>query len=204
MYLSRIQLDRRDPGVRQCLRNCEDMHRSLMRLFHGSRQEAGVLYRVSNETMKVYLLSEQKPQAENAVSGMFVSGIKDTSTLENNFRIGTCYDFDILVSPSKKVSMAGCKNSRRRLLRTAQERLDWMTRKSRQSGFEIQFMQEEIQPTLYGRHGAEQGGKMYWSVVRFTGCLKIIDSSKFHTSWKQGIGPGRAYGLGMLLLRAKL
>ena len=84
MYLSRIQLDRRNPGIRQCMRDCQDMHRSLMGLFNSSRKEAGVLYRVFPKTMQVYLLSEKEPQAKQNMSGIEISGIQNIACLENS------------------------------------------------------------------------------------------------------------------------
>ena len=150
MYLSRIQMDRRDWGVRQCLQDCRDMHRSLMKLFSGSRQEAGVLYRFSPKTMQAYLLSAQKPQPERIPSGMRISNVADTASLENGFCNGACYNFDILGSPCKKVEPANGGNSRRRFLHTPAERLEWLRRKGWQNGFEIQQAQEEVQPALYG------------------------------------------------------
>ena len=201
MYLSRIQLDRRNPGIRQCMRDCQDMHRSLMGLFNSSRKEAGVLYRVFPKTMQVYLLSEKEPQAKQNMSGIEISGIQNIASLENYFHAGASYNFDILTSPCKKVEPDGGGNSRRRFLDTTAERLEWLRRKGWQSGFEVLEAQEELQQAFYGKHNTEQGGKMFLSIVRFTGKLRIIDAEKFKAAWKDGIGSGRAYGLGMLLLR---
>ena len=46
MYLSRLTLQIASPSVRQSLRNCQDMHKTLMQAFDCSREEACLLYRV--------------------------------------------------------------------------------------------------------------------------------------------------------------
>ena len=36
MYLTKFSLDPRHPSVRQCLRDCHDMHRTVMKAFPDS------------------------------------------------------------------------------------------------------------------------------------------------------------------------
>ena len=66
MYLSRIDLNISSPAVRQSLRNCQDMHRTLMKGFDCTREESDMLYRVirTDDAMFIYVQSMVCPQWE--------------------------------------------------------------------------------------------------------------------------------------------
>lgn len=201
MYLIKIQMDRRDPGVRQCLADCQDMHRSLMRWFVGSRQEAGVLYRVRTDNLQVYLYSQSAPDLTAAIPGFTVVGVKNVSDWLAALCEGEVFGFSLLAQPCRRAAQEGQKNSRRRMLRTPEERLAWMEAKAACSGFTLRSVNEMDQPSLFGRHAEEAGGKMAIGAVLFEGQLQITDAVLFRHAVETGIGPDRAYGLGMLLLR---
>ena len=200
MILSKFSFDIRNRYGRSCISDYQNMHRSIMRLFHCSRKEGSVLYRFHPKTLAVYILSENAPDISNIPSGMVFVGQKDMSAWEAKFTEGSCFRFDILVAPFKKVAEEGARNSRRRFLRTYQERLEWMSRKAEQSGFELVEIQENQSQTIHGSHSEEKGGNFYCNVVSYQGILRVSDKERFSMAWKQGIGAGKAYGQGMLML----
>ncbi len=200
MILSKFGLDVRTPQGRRCIRDCQDMHRSIMRLFHCTRQEGSILYRVHSRKLMVYILSAWEPDLKDIPKGMKFIGQKDLTPWEDAIEKGQCYRFDILVSPYKKVAQEGSNNSRRRFLHTMEERMEWMVRKAGQCGFELIQIQENECRSIQGEHPEEQGGKFYCSTVSYQGILRVLDKEKFRTAWRQGIGAGKAYGQGMLLL----
>lgn len=201
MYISKVILDRRSPSIRQCLSNCQDMHRNIMAMFESSRKEAGVLYRMNLKSSEAsaYVLSQKKPKTV-LPHGMELIGTKEISPLLETFDNGTCFEFDLLAAPTKKVSIENRKNSRRRMLQTEDERLRWLNSKAANGGFIINSIQECGRETFYGTHNTENGGKMIIEAIHFQGSLCIEDREKFIRTYKTGIGPGKAYGLGMLLL----
>ena len=101
----------------------------------------------------------------------------------------------------KKVAEEGHKNSRRRILREKTERLEWLSRKAAQYGFALLQANEMEDVHMTGKHAQEQGGRMYWDGYRYDGVLQIQDEERFRQAVSGGIGAGKAYGLGMLLLR---
>jgi CRISPR system Cascade subunit CasE len=201
MYLSKIHLDIANINTRKCLQDCQIMHRSVQRLFHSSRKDSGVLYRLNEQNLDVYILSAIKPDKKDMPDGMSFCGIRDLALLENAFAMGQCYRFDLLASPCKKQEKEGQKNSQRRFLRTPEEREAWLQRKGQQYGFELLQVREEQQVTIHGSHDADHGGKMNGQAVQFQGVLSIQDKDLFRKAWKNGIGPGKSYGQGMLMLR---
>lgn len=201
MYMSKVILDRRSPSIRQCLSNCQDMHRNIMAMFESSRKEAGVLYRMNlkNSEASVYVLSQIKPKTV-LPHGMDLIGTKEISPLLKTFDNGTCFAFDLLTAPTKKVNLENRKNSRRRMLQTEEERLQWLNSKAANGGFIINSVQECGREIYYGAHNAENGGKMIIEGIHFQGSICIEDREKFINTYTTGIGPEKAYGLGMLLL----
>lgn len=202
MILSRFIIDIRSFAGRKCMTDCQQMHRSIMRLFHCSRQDGKVLYRFNPQKRLVYILSERMPDLEDMPAGMKFGGQKDMEAWENNLTVGQCFRFDLLAAPMKKVAEKGIKNSRRRFLRTPEARLDWLLRKAEQAGFSLLQVQENTDMPIFGKHADDNGGKFYSHAVSYQGILKVEDIEKFSMAWRNGIGSGRAYGQGLLLLVA--
>ncbi len=202
MILTKYDLDLRSPSARQALLDCEDMHRNIQALFGGSRRDAGVLYRMrkTDRGCGIYILSACPPECgEEALRlGMVCVGSKDLSPLESLFLKDRMFRFELLTMPAKKESDRSKKNSRRRVLRDPEERLNWIKRKAEQNGFRLLSVSEEEGETLRAR---KQTGELWLHTTLFTGILQITEPEEFRTAWKNGIGPEKAYGLGMLMLR---
>lgn len=204
MILTKLVLDRRNPAVRQDLRDCQDLHRSLMRLFGEDRRGAGVLYRLrlNDSSASVYLLSEDAPTGAPA-AGMTIVGSCAMDEFFSEIAEGKRFGFDLLASPCKKVSAEGKKNSQRRILRTEEERQQWLAAKGAAGGFKLLWVRESGQEHRLGSHDAASGGKFAVDGIHFCGALRVTDPERFRASVREGIGPEKAYGMGMLLLRAE-
>ncbi len=200
MILSKFRVDIGSPQGRSCVRDCQSMHRSIMRLFHCARQDGNILYRFNPDKMDVYVLSEQAPDLQDVPKGIRALGQKDMTPWEEGIAEGTRYRFNILVAPTKKVAEEGVKNSRRRYLRAPEERLAWLQKKADQAGFVLLDAQENADTTIHGKHPEEEGGSFYSHAVCYQGILEVKDREKFRKAWRQGIGSGKAYGQGMLML----
>ena len=202
MILTKVNLDLRSPSARQALTDCGDMHRNIQALFGQSREDAGVLYRVqkTERICSVYILSSHAPvfDAAESKNGMIPAGSRDMTAAEALFAEERVFRFDLLTMPSKKELDRTRKNSQRRILRDPEERMSWLTRKAEAGGFRILSAADEEGETLYAK---KSGGELWLHTTRFTGILKITDSERFLDAWKKGIGPEKAYGLGMLMVR---
>lgn len=200
MYLIRIDLERSSRMVRSAMADCQQMHRLVMGLFDAGREDAEVLYRVKEQGMNIslYLYSAVPVMEERLLPGMQLGGQREVSAWLDTMTAGRCLRYDLLAMPSKKVAGEG-KNSRRRVLRTEEERMEWLHRKAQQNGFRLLDVTESGSTSFSGRH-SDRDGVMYWDSYRYTGMLQITDEAAFRNALKKGIGPGKAYGLGMLLL----
>jgi len=208
MYLSRLTIDRTNPGARQSLRDCQDMHRTIMQAFpdtasKNTREDLNVLYRLyaGEKAISLYVLSDIRPDWERIRSfGFLPGGCKDISRLPDAFEPGRNFAFDIMLQPSKKVGRAD-GNSQRVMLKSQEERNLWLERKAEENGFEMIWFREEGQNKLFGKHKSGNGGPVYLSAIRYTGVLSVTNKDRFENAYRKGIGPGKAYGLGMLMLK---
>ena len=145
MYLSKILLDPMHPSVRQALRDRQDLHRNLLRAFPGSDEKEGILYRLVNErrSLHVLLLSGHRPdRAMLASCGANLAAMTDVSELPSLYGEGSILHFSLLACPTKKVPQTE-GNSRRVLLREAEERAEWMQRQGEKYGFSLLECHEE-------------------------------------------------------------
>lgn len=195
MYLTKFALDIREPDVRRCLYNCQDMHRSVMRLFGCSRKDAGVLYRINRKNMSLYILSEIRPDESLANKGFKFEGARDISALAERFREGKVFRFNVKTYPCTQ------HQGKRSFIRTPEGRLAWFRSVAEKNGFALLSLQESPEmEKISGNHEKEVGGRFVYQTVVFTGVLRIVDADKFVSVYSNGIGRGLAYGLGMLFL----
>ena len=186
------------------LSDCQRMHRLVSALFGEGRKEQNVLYRVRvlRGAVQLYLYSAAAPT--HIPEEITVVGQRDLTQWLEELREEQFCGFDLLTMPFKKEGRAEQgKRSQRRVLREPEERLRWLRRKGEQNGFEIVEVQELEQSKVQGRHGQDRGGSMYWDVLHYQGVLRITDAERFRTAVETGIGPGKVYGLGMLMLQRR-
>ena len=133
--------------------------------------------------------------------GMSLYGERDMSGWLADLADGQCFHFDLLTMPFKKLPVGEGKNSRRRVFRLREERLAWLERKAAQNGFIILQAEETAGEKSRAVHPRENGGELYLDTYQYTGILRITDADRFRNAVQKGIGTGKSYGLGMLLLK---
>lgn len=199
-----VAIDRHNPSARQALADCCDMHKNIMRLYSSSENSVArcagkILYRIveqQNEIM-LYLTSTHLPDMrQTAWIKSHTVRQCDLQPLVNRFAPGQSFSFDLLTHPSKKEMRTGA-NSHRVFLRTARERADWLQRQGEKGGFRVVSLQEGAPFDLRGKRPT---GNICLRAVRMMGRLEITDTAQFAQAYQSGIGPEKAYGMGMLLL----
>ena len=203
MYLTRIDLQPQVRAIWRALGDCQQFHRLARQLFQPGTNAPEILYRLRADRglTALYLYSNTTVDRSALTAGMTFAGERDLTDWLKGFQAGQIWGFDLLAAPTKKVAEEGHKNSRRRILREKTERLEWLSRKAAQYGFALLQANEMEDVHMTGKHAQEQGGRMYWDGYRYDGVLQIQDEERFRQAVSGGIGAGKAYGLGMLLLR---
>lgn len=199
MFLSKIDLDARTPSVRQMLNDREDAHRNVQKIFSTDRKTAGTLYRIrkTGNKLSLYLLSETEPLvgSKKLNEGMTVVNSKDLTDFYTLAKPGMQFKFDLLAFPCKKKSSPNKKNSARIALRTSDKKIDWLRQKGFQNGFELITVQ-----LINGDVINSDIKNINICSTHFSGILKVTNKEKFINALKTGIGPEKAYGLGLLFI----
>ncbi len=201
MYLSKLTMDITSPSVRQALRNCQDMHKTLLRAFDCSREEACLLYRVfrNDQSIFLYAQSEICPQWERIEKyGYHCEKTQDISALSEKLRENMILRFSLLTCPAKKVKGEG-KNSKRKLLSGKEERIEWLKNQGVKYGFDLLEAHETGKEEMLS--GRKPTGEFFIAGVPFEGVLKITDAGLFMQGFRQGIGAEKAYGMGLMMIR---
>lgn len=198
MYLIKIEMERRE--ARGLLADCQQMHRFVTGFFGTDRKTNQVLYRTNLVQNKLCIYLYADCAAEHIPDNCYVQQ-RDITPWLDTMEAGQLWNFDLIASPTKKVASEGKKNSQRRILRQPQERQEWLERKAEQNGFSILQIQEQDQLHVSGRHLSDRGGVMYHDAYHYQGVLRITDSVKFRMVMQTGIGSGKAYGFGMMMVK---
>lgn len=114
---------------------------------------------------------------------------------------GYLYPEEGIPNPSRKVDTKSGPDGRRRNgrrvpLRGPEEQIDWLARKGAQCGFAL------LQATIAASGAAElvkssSTGRTFQGVL-FEGRLVVQDPQRFQEVLTTGIGPGKAFGFGLL------
>lgn len=79
--------------------------------------------------------------------------------------------------------------------------VQWLVRRAEKSGFGINEASVIVESYRQHRLQAESEKEIQYSTVDFSGVLKIVDPEIFQRTLLRGIGPAKAFGCGLLLVR---
>ena len=203
MYLTKLELDLTNPGIRAALRDAQKIHQLVTGLFQCARKDAEILFRCRCRGIHtdLYMYSACPVDPDRVLAGMRLAAQRDVTPWLGTMEAGNVFSFQLVTAPFRKVAEDGARNSRRRALRTQEERLAWLQRKAEQGGFRVLSVEEKPAEKLTARHAPENGGSLTVNAYCYTGLLQVMNAERFRQAITSGIGPGKAYGLGMLMLK---
>jgi len=201
-----------------------EMHRTLMRAFP-DRDAGGadrVLWRLDVErragTALLYVQSFDEPNWTR-VTDAFPdycldppdADVQDNPTWkrldEEQLPIdeGKALSFRLRANPSVKKKVPGRKNSRRMGLIHEEDQLRWLRDQGEKRGFRVlsaAVVREDRPDALAKGKKRIDGNEVKLSVlsVRFDGVLQVQNRVKFLDALRNGIGPAKAFGFGLLSL----
>jgi CRISPR system Cascade subunit CasE len=205
MFMSRVEL----PW--DAARNPYDLHRHLWHLFPGEAREArtsgaedrqGFLFRIEQNPVgrpaRVLVQSRRPPIA---AEGAMLIGTREFRPQPS---AGQRLAFLLTANPVKTIVDAqrdakpGKQSEKCRvpLIKEEEQRL-WLSRKLGEAG-EIEVVNVLPHPPVFFRKG-RRGGKLV--TVTFDGVLRVDDPEQLTALLENGIGPAKAFGCGLLLVR---
>lgn len=212
MYMSVIQLNQSDQVMNQCGRfNEEIVHQVLLSsIGNPSRSESHLLYRKDKNELCVYS-EELLNQDKLLKNGYFVRNAVDVGHIYNNIDNGDTVKLFFRTVPSKKVQRDGKKNSARIGLHQRDDRLNWVERKLSEHGATIvrdlckcPLILENGFTKIVFKHFNHQKNKgdCELTAYDYVVTVQIKDRDLFLNMVKNGIGPYKSYGCGLILIGA--
>jgi CRISPR system Cascade subunit CasE len=227
MMLSRLVLNLRSREVRAALRDAHKLHALVMRGFpqaldpRAARHEFGVLHRLELDGPHGHpLLSVQSPVAPDwSALGDILATIDGRESLElrdleadfEALKTGALCAFRLRANVTRKIDTTSRedgvrRNGRRVPLTDNDGRIAWLARKGQNGGFTLaQGLSDapEVRITLEPLDRGQQGtARLTFDGVRFDGLLRVEDPMKLRATVSAGVGPAKAFGFGLLSVRA--
>ncbi len=221
MFISRVEI----PW--EAARNPYDLHRQLWRLFPGEDRETranqeeerqGFLFRVEDHlTGRPARLLVQSRRAPEHADGLLLLGSREIQPAPS---AGQRLAFVLTANPTKTVIDAQSADKQDKLERHAEKLAKRPERKPRPPTCRVQLIKEDEQrdwlrrklamaatlesadilphAPLYFRKG-NRAGKLV--TCTFEGQLRVNDPGEMRFLLENGVGPGKGFGCGLLLVR---
>lgn len=218
MYLTWMRLDGAASEVQRALRDPQDMHRMIMRAFPAvmdplekARALYSVLYRLEHDprkgTLQLYVQSRMLPDWSTiepralAADGMPNPSVKDVSAVYAQLGAGRMLRFRLRANPTRKIDTktradGSHSNGRRVPLHRTDEQLRWLERKGAEFGFELIRAGVVASGAAEWLHSSSTNRTLQG--VLYEGHLRVTDGARFQDGLARGLGPGKAYGFGLL------
>lgn len=220
MYLSRIELREdaaRNPEFWSGLSSVRDAHRMVWNWFTDREdRERDFLFRIEGDgaSTRVYTLSERVPVDPRGLWSI------ESKAFAPNLRMGTRLAFALRVNPTLRKSNGVGKGKRHDVVmdarfqaRTRGQSLTreelvqescvaWMATRAERLGFEIDsehVRAEGYRPVRLPRGSGRDDATI--TIVDLKGVLTVTDPDRFVAGVCQGIGPAKAFGCGLILIR---
>jgi CRISPR system Cascade subunit CasE len=210
LYLSRISLNPLFSEALQLAASPTKIHERLAPVFGGNhpqtqnrvlfRVDEGPVVLVQSELLPDWDLFERKPR--------LLRSDPETKEMELNLAVEQRMGFRLLARPSARPSgdfghkeNGKRKPGPRRTCRTDEERINWLSRKGRDSGFMVETvgLTNVVLDSIKWRGAPREKGSTF-AAVQFDGVLVVTDPDKLKEAVRNGIGPQKAYGFGLLSL----
>lgn len=221
LYLSRLRLDPRHHVVQRALADCHVLHQHLMTglptaASDHARAEYGVLYRIDVDRasgIPTLLVQTAAPpdwtrMAEAGLLREPAPAPKDLAAAYESIAVGQRLRFRLRANPTRRVNRSHAGSDplagKRVELRDEASQREWLAeRKAEPCGFRVRDLAvrpgDALGPKQGGwRREAEARRKLTFATVVFDGVLEVTDAEKLRAALRQGIGPGKAYGFGLL------
>ena len=229
LYLSSLLINPEHTQARRDLARPYDLHRTLGHVFPGPRAthdqkgrdnyelHHGMLYRVEEPEphgVPVLVQSVTKPDWIRLPQG-YTTCLNGPKEFTPYVAKGQHLRFRLVANPVRRVRPEGKKHPRRRPLVHPRAKegietgyLDWLERQAQRAGFTVLHVVDAPSRQGYkrcmerdpGQIGPIPKEELPHFGVRFDGVLHVTDPDALNAAVRNGIGPAKAFGFGLLSL----
>lgn len=208
MYLTRMRLDPAKRSTMRALAEPKLFHGAIERSFTGERQRN--LWRIDtlNGAQYLMLVSKNMPDLTAAVEQFGCQEdtaaweTRDYTPLLKRIQPGTRWYFRLTANPIKHAPGNAATGQRGKVMPhiTAEHQQRWPMEKAAQHGFVLKEGEFLAVHNEWYQFSKPQEGRYPISLlsVTFEGLLTVTDDDLFRRTLTEGIGRGKAYGMGML------
>ncbi len=209
MYLSRVALDVHKRSTMVALANPQQFHGAVEQAFVGERRRR--LWRLDQlgEQLYLLLLSEDTPNLTQ-MAEQFGTGempeTKDYTPLLERIKAGTVWTFRLTANPTKSVPNPKEHTKRGKVCAhiTTEFQEKWLLERAEKHGFQLNPHGFTVMQCQWRRfQKAHKGRPVSLLSVTYEGVLEVTDAEKFRQVLIEGIGRGKAYGLGMMTVMGR-
>ena len=220
IWLSLLELNPRSRAVRNDLRDCNGLHRTIMKLFpevdpRSARNALGVLHRLEQGAagkVRVLLQSLDRPDFACLPEGYLETPprSKTLDSIDVLLQPGSKLLFRLRANPTRAIDTKtrpdGTKSNGKRVeLRGEEACMGWLHRKAGQHGFRILACRMDAGAPdprrVNGKvEGHKGGSQITVASVLFDGILEVVDTALLREALQTGIGRAKSYGHGLLSL----
>lgn len=213
MYLSRVALDGTKRATMLALQNPAMFHGAVERSFEP--RTARSLWRIDELGGQRYLLllSREKPELSGLAAQFGTQDAPETrdyDVLLARITPESRWQFRLHANPTyssggdgKRGKVHACTivSSPASLRPGAQEpktQVGWLMHQAQTHGFTVQADELSVQKMQWYSFSKEHGEQVKLLGVTYEGLLTVTDADKFRQALTEGIGRGKAYGMGLL------
>ena len=208
MYLSRVELDEARRSTMRALTAPQKLHGAVESAFPGERRRR--LWRLDRLSGKLYLLllSEDRPDL-TGIAEQFgpvdrpdSAETRDYTQLLEQIRSGSVWQFRLTANPTKSCARAGQPETRGKVFAhsTVEYQEKWLLDRAEKHGFRLTEDSFAVTASRWLRFakGGGRGRPVSLLSVTYEGVLQVTDEERFRDLLINGLGRGKAYGLGLM------
>lgn len=204
MYLTRMELDTEKRNTMKAMISPNLFHGAVEAAFPGKRTRK--LWRIDKIRNHCYmlLLSDREPLLDQAVKQFGIKGsmweTKNYDSLLDHIEQGTKWQFRLTANPTRCVKNETGKRGVVRAHNTPYFQKKWLMDRCKKWGFSVAEEDFVIREARWQKFykGEIRNYPITILSVTFEGILTISDSEIFKKTLTEGVGRGKAYGMGLL------
>ena len=203
MYLSRVELDPTRRSTMAALAAPQKLHGAVESAFTGERRRR--LWRLDRlgERLYLLLLSEDVPELSGVVEQFGTGAAAETRSYDpllQRVEPGSSWQFRLTANPTKccKDPKAPAERGTVAAHCSTKYQKQWLLDRAAKHGFalrEEEFTVTRVQWQHFAKHGTRPVTLL---AVTYEGILQVTDPEQFRALLCQGMGRGKAYGLGLM------
>lgn len=208
MYLINIALNPEKFKTKKALQNPNVFHGILESAYDDSTQRERKLWTLLNSSSgtSLVILSKDQPNIEHIISQIGYSNnpdaflIRDYVPFLNRIQAGHTYRFVLTASPTKAYSNhdGGQTRGTRKMLKKTEDQIEWLKHQGERAGFDVNDVKIVKKQQFFFKKASHNTVNV--ADATFVGTLTVADRDKFVEALTSGIGRGKCYGNGLMLI----